>query len=130
MAALAPDVRARAARLLRMLASPADGEVLNAARSLDRTLRGAGQDINDLADEIETGGQVVITEVVWRDRRTPDQQDAWRQTVQSCARRLSELTEREAKFVREMADHPWWTPSQSQTNWMAKIHDRLRKAAA
>ena len=53
MAALPATIAPRIGSLLRMLASPADGEALNAARALGRTLSGVGLDLNDLADVIE-----------------------------------------------------------------------------
>jgi len=50
------------AKLVRLLASPEDNEVLAAARALRRTLK-AGSSLNELADEIE--------------RKAPDDDD-WR----------------------------------------------------
>ena len=41
--------------LLRMLISSADGEVINAARALQRTLAGSGLDIHALVERIEHG---------------------------------------------------------------------------
>ncbi|RYB01416.1 hypothetical protein D3272_26180 [Lichenibacterium ramalinae] len=53
MASLPPTILPKVGALLRMLASPADGEALNAARALSRALGGVGLDINDLADVVE-----------------------------------------------------------------------------
>ena len=46
-------VAPRIAALVRMLASPADGEALNAARALGRTLSSAGLDFHPLASLVE-----------------------------------------------------------------------------
>jgi hypothetical protein len=54
-----------------MLASPADGEALNAARALGRTLSGVGLDLNDLANVIE---QPPALPPVRRTRRTKAQE--------------------------------------------------------
>jgi hypothetical protein len=49
-----PDTLApKVARLVRLLGSPVDGESLAAARALDRTLKGAGPDLHDLAAIVE-----------------------------------------------------------------------------
>ncbi|RYC31394.1 hypothetical protein D3273_13475 [Lichenibacterium minor] len=52
-AAIPPAVLPRIGALLRMMASPVDGEALNAARALGRTLQGAGVDWHALADAVE-----------------------------------------------------------------------------
>ena len=46
-------VAPRLAQLIRMLASPVDGEALNAARAIGRTLGGVGLDFHDLAHLVE-----------------------------------------------------------------------------
>ena len=64
MIALAP-IAPRLGQLVRLLASPIDGEALAAARALDRTLQRAGGTLHDLAEIIERGPE---TRVVYRDR--------------------------------------------------------------
>jgi hypothetical protein len=45
--------KARTGKLIRMLASPQDAEVVNAARALQRQLKADGKDLNDLANTLE-----------------------------------------------------------------------------
>ncbi|RYC29640.1 hypothetical protein D3273_22780 [Lichenibacterium minor] len=52
-AAIPPSALPRIGALLRMMASPVDGEALNATRALGRTLQGAGVDWHALADAVE-----------------------------------------------------------------------------
>lgn len=52
---LSPEFRGRVAKLVAMLASEADGEVLNAARLLGQSLAAQGLTINDLAKSIADG---------------------------------------------------------------------------
>lgn len=54
MTALAP-LGPKLGKLIRMLASPRDGEVVAAARAIMRTLQGASLDIHALAQSVETG---------------------------------------------------------------------------
>ena len=68
MVAIPTTIAPRIGSLLRMLASPADGEALNAARALGRTLGGAGLDLNDLAEIVERGPAPVP---LYRDPPTP-----------------------------------------------------------
>ncbi len=48
-----PAIAPRVGALLRMLGSDHDGEALNAARALRRTLGGVGLDLHTLADAVE-----------------------------------------------------------------------------
>ncbi len=59
MAAIPAPILPRVGALLRMLGSPIDGEALNAARALGRTLQGAGVDWHALADAVERPAMVV-----------------------------------------------------------------------
>jgi hypothetical protein len=51
LVALPPNIP----KLIRLLASDCDGEVLATARAIDRTLKGSGLDFNDLATQLELG---------------------------------------------------------------------------
>jgi hypothetical protein len=52
-----PD-RQKVAKLLRLLGSDVDGEVVAAARALVRTLKNAGSCLHELADTLEGGGKI------------------------------------------------------------------------
>ena len=60
--ALPPAIAPRVGALLRMMASPIDGEALGAARAIDRTLKGAGVDWHALADVVERPVVAVVVE--------------------------------------------------------------------
>lgn len=51
--ALSPTILPRVGQLVRLLASPHDGEVVAAAAALRRALAAVGADLNDLGDAIE-----------------------------------------------------------------------------
>ncbi len=53
---MTPDLAARAAKLIRLLASDVDGEALGAARALQRMLVAVGSDLNELASAVEGMG--------------------------------------------------------------------------
>lgn len=61
-------VAPRIAALVRMLASPVDGEALSAARAIGRTLVGAGVDFHALAEVIERGPDLMP---IYRDPPAP-----------------------------------------------------------
>jgi len=58
---LAP-IAGRLATFIRLLASDKDGEVVNAAHALIRTLQGIGADIHDVAERIEHSGNGALNE--------------------------------------------------------------------
>jgi hypothetical protein len=57
----------RLADIIRLLASDNDGETLAAARALQRTLKAAGADLNDLGDLVERAPQYVPAGAYSRD---------------------------------------------------------------
>jgi hypothetical protein len=67
MSSLAPMLP-KLCPLIRMLGSSNDGEALNAARAIGRTLRSAGRDFHDLASALEAGDEAPYVRVVYRDR--------------------------------------------------------------
>ena len=112
---IAPTV----AKLIRLLSSDRDGEVVASVRAMRRVLAAAGLSLHDLADAIEL----------------PDQTshggkfDDWRVMAKACARCPHLLSEREISFVRTMTR---WRgkPSRKQSEWLQAIYDRITEAAA
>jgi hypothetical protein len=107
----------RLAKLLGMLGSDRDGEVVNAGRAADRLVRSAGLTWFDVialpAPSIVPG-------------RGRD--DDWRQTVSFCMARAHQLSPRERDFVWSM----WcWRgqPTEKQMRWLQDIAARPRAAA-
>jgi hypothetical protein len=74
MSSLAPMLP-KLCPLIRMLGSSNDGEALNAARAIGRTLRSAGRDFHDLASALEAGDEAPYVRVVYRDRPQPARRD-------------------------------------------------------
>jgi hypothetical protein len=110
--AIAPTV----GKLLRLLSSSNDGEVLASARALGRVLGSVGLSFHDLADAIEL-----------RDRRNDDVGD-WRAIAKACARHSDLLSTRELLFVMTMTR---WRghPTRRQSDWLQALYDRVREAA-
>jgi hypothetical protein len=100
-------------KLIRLLASDQDGEVVASARALHRTLRNAGLDFNELAQMIEAPPQ-----------RTADPDSDWRAMARACAEHVHELSDRERSFVRSMVK---WRgePSERQIDWLLVIFGRV-----
>ena len=106
------SVLPKVASLVRMLASPVDGEVLGAARALGRTLAGTECDLHDLADLIAH----VATPVSKPRRRATPRPPQARPTWPASRRRdigaklraglhSGAFTSWEAKFAADIADH-------------------------
>lgn len=106
------------AKLIRLLGSDREGEVLASVHALRRVLAGAGLSLHDLANAIE----VPV--------RSYDQRhdEDWRAIARACVGHLDLLLERERVFVRSMI---LWRgiPSDRQINWLVSIFTRIREAA-
>jgi hypothetical protein len=131
-------------KLLKLLSSPRDGEVLNAARAILRTLEGAGTDIHELATRIE-GGKLSeadvreIYDAAYQDGKqaqAAEQADefhnvgpSWHDMAIECRDHDNgRLTPREREFVEDMVR---WTarrePSEKQGKWLHMLYVRVRK---
>jgi hypothetical protein len=107
-------------KLIRLLASDRDGEVVASARALHRTLRNAGLDFNDLAQMIEAPTRPY--------QGTADPDSDWCAMARACAEHVHELSDRERSFVRSMTK---WRgePSEKQLEWLNGIFERVVVAA-
>src|SRR6516162_3667079 len=130
-------------KLLRMLSSPREGEVVAAVQAIMRTLKGAGADIHELAACVK-GGKLSTVDMqriydaafadgrraaeatqpadVWRDI-----EPNWQEIATECRDRGDgQLTPREHEFVNDMVR---WTvyrkPSEKQAKWLHSIYVRL-----
>jgi protein-disulfide isomerase-like protein with CxxC motif len=108
------------AKLIRMLSSDRDGEVVASVHAMRRVLANAGLSLHDFADAIELPAAAQYDD---------DADDNWRVMAKACARCPHLLSERERSFVTTMAR---WRgkPSHKQTEWLEAIYDRIREAAA
>jgi hypothetical protein len=147
----ASDYRERLMKLVRMLSSPNDGEVLNAARALERTLKANGHSFHSLAGAI--AGQIVeVTKVVERvvekekiveveverivERVVQVEVDHSCETWIRVGRGLlksGRLAMHEQQFVEDMVRRfelwPEFQPSPKQVHWFAKLYRRCAAPA-
>lgn len=116
----------RLAKLLRMLSSNHDGEVLAAVRALDRALKAAGKSFNDLAETLS--GKVVFVEA-------PKELSLSRHYREACKWLLDQegLTEKETIFIKDMERRFKFDidfkPSPKQAAWFTLIVKRLAEKA-
>ena len=115
VAALAP-VAVRIGQLIRMLASPQDGEALAAARALGRVLKASGQDFHALADTVENATHAVAP--------TRDELDDlnWKAVAKQLIAN-GRLSAREKELVTHMTR---WRgrPTEKQRNWLRALMER------
>src|SRR5262249_51209541 len=99
-------------KLLRLLGSDKDGEVVASARALRRVLQGAGLDLHDLARMVEGS----------------DERE-WRKMVRHCRSKGDRLSAKERDFVDSLMR---WRgkPTERQLIWLTAISERLREKAA
>jgi hypothetical protein len=140
---LAP-IASRIGKLLRMLMSSSEGEIINAVRLMKRTLASQKTDVHALADTIETnatrrfseadaleiyqrgvqqGRSDAEAERGFHDVREPD----WRAIARECADHPERLRER--GFVKNMVFGTACgaSPSEKQARWLMSIYARIQR---
>jgi hypothetical protein len=144
MSALAP-IADKLGKLIRLLSSDKDGEVLAAARAIGRTLNSEKLTIHDLAEGV-TGGGTKFTESdaaeIYRRGREDGRREAdhdggfhsvdeptWNEIARECEAASGRLNEREREFVSDMVR---WTvrngePTEKQAKWLRSIYARVRR---
>ena len=135
-------VAEKVGKLLRLLSSPIDGEVLGAARALLRTLTSNGLDMHTLAERVERNGfnkdeaqrlyqagfQDGLAQGEYRAAtfRNMDGTPTWHEMAVWCAQQADRLREQERKFVNDMAGRTvWCEPTEKQAKWLKSIYYRL-----
>jgi hypothetical protein len=120
MSAALTTVAPMVGKLLRLLGSDKDGEIVASVHALRRGLAGVGLSLHDLADAIE---------LPVRASQHDDNADDWYVMAKACAQCPHLLSEREISFVTTMTR---WRgkPSRKQAQWLEAIYDRIREAAA
>ena len=113
------------AKLIRLLSSDREGEVVASVHAMRRLLASVGLSLHDLADAIELPTNKTDSNTTRFDDGDPD----WRVMAKACARCPHLLSERERSFVSTMTR---WRgkPSRKQAEWLEAIYDRIREAAA
>ena len=108
------------AKLIRLLSSDRDGEVVASVHAMRRLLASVGLSLHDLADAIELPA---------RASQHDDDADDWRVMAKTCAQHAYTLSERERTFVLTMTR---WCglPSRKQLDWLFSISERVRRETA
>jgi len=131
MAALAL-VAPKLAKLIPLLSSDKDGEVVATARAIGRTLKNAGLDFHTLAHALEEPEPKVV--VIYRDRPSATTEpDTWAALAKWCRDNdRGALNPKEREFVRDLAPRLVCDgePSEKQAAWLRAIYAKLRKVAS
>jgi hypothetical protein len=120
MTSLSP-IAPRLEKLLLMLSSDQQGEVVNAARAVGRALQSIGADWHDLVGNLLVPGRQPGPQA------DPAEEDAdWRSIRSFCLNHEHELRPRELEFVTSLGS---WRGelTEKQAAWLKSIHGRLRK---
>jgi hypothetical protein len=149
MSALTP-IAEKLGKLIRMLSSSHDGEVIAAALAIRRALKDAGLDVHALADGLTASGtngkkfsEQEAVEIYQRGladgRRAVEEErpvkfddvesPSWHAIAVECAAHKARLFPQEIDFVNDMIR---WTvhgnpPSEKQGAWLRKIYVRIGK---
>jgi hypothetical protein len=142
-----PILAGKLGKLLRLLGSDRDGEVLGAVHALRRTLAQAGLDLHALVAGIEGNGAGRYTEAdaleIYRrgvaDGRAEAQSERisdftnvdgsldWHEVACWCGERSHRLRPNECQFIADMTARTVWQrePTEKQAKWLLGIYYRL-----
>ena len=114
LAPIAPQL----SKLVLLLSSNHDGEIVAAARAIDRVLKSHRLDWHDLAQAL----------CLPRPAARPCDDRDWRDLLAFCATRMHCLNGREREFLRSIAR---WRGdlTDRQRNWLESLAEKLRGAA-
>jgi hypothetical protein len=118
------QIAPRLEKLLLMLSSDRDGEVVNAARAIGHALQGVGADWHDLA-----AGLLVPTKKA-KAQRNGSSDQPWRDVAAFCVEHSDLLRQREREFVTNIACHWRGDLTEPQRAWLHALYERLQKQAA
>jgi len=144
MSTLAP-IADKLGKLIRLLSSDKDGEVLAAARAIGRTLDGEKLTIHDLAEGLASGGAKFTepdAEEIYRHGKADGRREAdhdgrsrsigeptWNEIARECEAASGRLSEREREFVSDMVRGTVrdGKPTKKQANWLRAIYARVKR---
>jgi hypothetical protein len=121
MNALAP-IAPRLAKLVALLSSDKDGEVLGAVEAMKRLLGTVDADFHDLARVVEGDDH----------RDTARRDDDWVDLIHRLLANAGSLSDRDYEFLRSMRRHVALgrEPTLRQRNWILDIEAKLAERAA
>jgi hypothetical protein len=114
------QIAQRLKKLVLLLSSNQDGEVVGAARAIDRALRSAGADWHDLVSQLDKTST--------NTNGAANQSGDWRPMRDFCAQRSSLLRPREQEFIDHI-DSWRGALTEKQNNWLIAIYTRVKKLA-
>ncbi|MEG8220119.1 hypothetical protein OSJ57_05715 [Sphingomonas sp. HH69] len=120
MAALS-DLAPKLAKLIPMLGSNHDGEIVGTAKAIRRTLENGGLDLHALAEAIGNPPVVYRTEPARAEPSRSHQMDARR-----CLQSGIVWKPHEAEFLRQMAS-ALRRPTEKQRDWLDGLLDRAAR---
>jgi len=132
---MTPSAQDRVGKLLRMLSSDKDGEVLAATAAIKRTLANEGLDIHSLADALCQPAPRAEAKTQRAPHDTPDWRDDWpdanttdwHSVACECEAHGATLNLREQKFISDMVAWTWHArPSERQRAWLLIILNKVR----
>jgi hypothetical protein len=127
MADLAP-IAPKLSKLIPMLSSDRDGEVVAAVRAIGRTIQGAGLDFFALSDALSEP-KVLLSPASPPPRREPEPEPKTLRDIAAWCRShdAGRLNDKERRFVNEMVAHLTIGRriSDKQENWLRAIFYRI-----
>jgi hypothetical protein len=124
---MTPSGQDKLGKLLRLLSSDKDGEVLAATAAIKRTLAIEGLDIHSLADALCRPQPRVEARTQRAPHETADDTTDWHSVACECEAHGNVLNLREQQFVLDMVT---WTrharPSERQRAWLHIILNKVR----
>jgi hypothetical protein len=123
---LKPAAQDKLGKLLRMLSSDKDGEVLATTAAIKRTLATEGLDIHSFADALCQPARRAEAKAQGASASADDTD--WHSVACECEARSAAVNERERRFVADMTS---WTkcarPSERQRAWLLAIFNRVAR---
>jgi hypothetical protein len=114
----------RLEKLLLMLSSERDGEVINAARAISRTLQAIGADWHDLAAGLLAPSARTRAKKPPRETSEDKADVSWRTMLAFCVDCEERLRGREQEFITSLL-HWRGQPTEKQLDWLTAIYERL-----
>ena len=115
----------RLAKLIPMLGTDRDGEIVGTVHAIRRTLKSAGCDLHDLALVVERAALPVVVDQPRQEPAPAPELKPWQLTAMHCIRAgMGRLKPAELDFLRGMV-HWLGEPSEKQARWLDAIASAL-----
>ena len=135
------SVAERLAKLIRLLGSDRNGEVVAAVEAIKRTLKERNLDLHSLADLVIKGEKrdaptksdlrTAYNDGYQDGRRTAvdEMSDGWHEVAQFCMIHSKILKDYELSFVKQMLSltERGRAPSEKQGRWLNSLHARIKE---